>query len=167
MLQKGLTAGGLTAIFLTIFTELTSQGRRRLQSEVNVEELPRINKFLQDFSLSRGWNDEMSDRLYAVAEETLLILAPQDEDRRLLLVFASSNGPTAELEFISAPSHADNLEDRIALLKKPVPEIPELETMVERDVSLRLLRYYASSVSHQQYRDTEIITVRVAPLGGE
>ena len=43
--------------------------------------------------------------------------------------------------------------------------------MVERDVSLRLLRYYASSVSHQQYRDTEIITeiitVRVAPLGGE
>ena len=31
----------------------------------------------------------------------------------------------------------------------------------EREISLRLLRHYASSVHHQQYHDTDIVTVRV------
>ena len=35
------------------------------------------------------------------------------------------------------------------------------ETPVEHDVSLRLLRYLASSVRHEQYHDTEFVTVRV------
>ena len=30
-------------------------------------------------------------------------------------------------------------------------------------VSLRLLRHHASSVHHQQYHDTDIVTVRVDP----
>ena len=59
-----------------------------------------------------------------------------------------------------------NLEDRIALLKKPDPELPDF-AVIERDVSLRLLQHYASSVSHRQYMETEVMTVRVAPAGGE
>ena len=31
----------------------------------------------------------------------------------------------------------------------------------EREVSLRLLRHLASSVHHQQYHDTDIVTIRV------
>ena len=76
-------------------------------------------------------------------------------------VLAASDGPTAELEFASAPGDTENLEDWIALLRKPAPEMPGLA--VERDISLGLLSHYASSVSHQQYHETEIITVRVAP----
>ena len=176
MFQQGLTAGGITMIGLTLFTDLTSRGRSRLQAELHMESLPRINDFLENFSSKRGWSPDMRERLHAVAEETLLILAPEEGSgstngnstgRRRLLVVAGSDGPTAELEFISAPSHASNLEDRIAVLKKPVQEIPELESMVERDVSLRLLRHYASSVSHQQYHDTEVVTVRVSPLARE
>ena len=34
---------------------------------------------------------------------------------------------------------------------------------VEHELSLRLLRHYASSVRHQQYHDTDIVTVRVGP----
>ena len=35
----------------------------------------------------------------------------------------------------------------------------------EGEISLRLLRQYASSVSHQQFHGTDIITVRVDPPG--
>ena len=34
---------------------------------------------------------------------------------------------------------------------------------MEREVSLRLLRHIASSVRHQQFHDTDIVTIRVKP----
>ena len=37
-----------------------------------------------------------------------------------------------------------------------------LDTAIERDTSLRLLRHYAQSVRHRQYQDVEIITAFVA-----
>ena len=48
-----------------------------------------------------------------------------------------------------------NLEDHIALLGDQV------ETPNERELSLRLLRHFASSVRHQQYHNIDIVTVRV------
>ena len=33
---------------------------------------------------------------------------------------------------------------------------------IEREVSQRLLRHLASSVRHQQYHDTDVVTVRVS-----
>ena len=80
--------------------------------------------------------------------------------RPLHSVLAASDGPTAEMELASARGDTENLEDWIALLRKPAPEMPELA--VDRDISLRLLSNYASSVNHQQYHETEIPTVRVA-----
>ena len=35
------------------------------------------------------------------------------------------------------------------------------DTPVEQELSLRLLRHYASSVRHQQFHDTDVVTVRV------
>ena len=61
---------------------------------------------------------------------------------------------TAELEFLAA-EEGDNLEHRMALLDKPV------DAPIEQDVSLRLLRHYASSVHHRQYHDMDILTVHV------
>ena len=114
----------------------------------------------------------MKDRLSAVAEETLLTLAPLDlslgldsdgnegaEDERQLVVVASSDGPVADLEFIGGGDDA-NIEDRVRQLQQYDEEPPP-----EQELSLRLLRSYASSVRHQQYHDTDIITVRVGPPG--
>ena len=115
----------------------------------------------------------MKDRLGAVAEETLLTLAPldleaelnaddgdeDDENARRLVVLASGEGPVAELEFIGG-ANEENLEDRIRQLQQHDEAIP-----AEHEISLRLLRSYASSVQHQQYHGTEIITVRVGPPG--
>ena len=113
----------------------------------------------------------MKDRLSAVAEETLLTLAPLDlegdatdsvddgQETRRLVVLASSEGPVADLEFIGGGDEA-NLEDRIRQLQQH-----DEESLIENEISLRLLRRYASSVRHQQYHGTDIITVRVGPPG--
>ena len=112
----------------------------------------------------------MKDRLSAVAEETLLMLAPLDlegdaadnddgEETRRLVVLASSEGSVADLEFIGGGDE-ENLEDPIRQLQQH-----DEESLIENEISLRLLRRYASSVRHQQYHGTDIITVRVGPPG--
>ena len=67
----------------------------------------------------------------------------------------------AELEFVAAPGE-ENLEDRMVLLTERGGGAP-----AEHEISLRLLRHYASSVYHQQYHDTDIVTVRVEGDGQE
>ena len=59
------------------------------------------------------------------------------------------------MEVISAPSK-ENIEDRIALVGGYTDEATD-----SREVSLRILRHYASSVHHQQYHDTDVITISV------
>lgn len=173
MLQNGLTAGGITVILLTAFTELGTPGRRRLLTELSTDALTEVNEFLQEFALSRGWDARMADRMQVVADEVLVLLRHQLDDdanvgRRKLLLLAYGDGRAAELEFVSAPRNAANLEDRIALLTRPAAgalelDLPDLESLIERDVPLRLLQHYAASVAHRQYHETEVITVRVTP----
>ena len=76
-----------------------------------------------------------------------------------LVVVASSDGPVADLEFIGSGDE-ENMEDRLRQLQQY-----DSETPVEQELSLRLLRAYASSVQHQQFHDTDIITVKVGPPG--
>lgn len=160
LLGNGMTAGGLTAMLLTVFINLTGPKRRRIETELDMAALDRIREFLNGFATGKSWSASALDRLSLVAEETLLILSQLDDDtgtvkkRRLLLV-AVDDGDTAELEFIAA-ADTGNIEDRIALLGKQASE-----DAVEREISLRLLRHFASSVRHQQYSDADIVTVRV------
>ena len=108
----------------------------------------------------------MRDKLMAVAEETLLTLSPLDlemtldepdepEEERTLVVIASSEGDVAELEFIGGEG-GQNIEDRVRQLQDF-----EDESIIENELSLQLLQNYASSVRHQQFRGTDIITVNV------
>ena len=172
LLKSAVTTGGVSAVLMIIFLELTSHRRMRLQSKLHIDALPELTQFIHRFSDSRRWNDAIKDRLSAVAEETLLTLAPIDfeaeladleeeseGDGRQLVVLASSDGPVADLEFIGG-GNEDNLEDRIRQMQDH-----EEKTPIDTEISLRLLRRYASSVRHQQFRDTDIITVRVGPPG--
>ncbi len=162
LLQNGMTSGGLLAIVLTLFVELTEPRRRRIEVDFDIAALPAIRNFIADFASVGGWGTAMADRLDAVGEETLLTLLNQDTSggttlKRRLLVTAQKRAGEAILEFAAAPG-TPNLEDRIALLGKQSGTIS-----LEREVSLRLLRHLASSVRHQQYHDTDIVTVRVTP----
>ena len=159
-LENGMTAGGLVAIVLTLFMEATQARRHRLRTDLALSELPRIRQFLDDFATRHRWGTPMSERLDAVAEETLLTLldVEGDDDElagRTLRVTASKQDGRAVLEFVAA-ARGENIEDRLAVLDEPTADRP-----VERDVSLRLLQHYATSVLHQQYHELEIVTVHV------
>ena len=180
LVQSGITTGGVAAIIMILYLEFTNPRRMRFQSKLDIEVLPELNEFLGKFADRRGWDTPMKERLSAVAEETLLSLSPLDleafmaEDEeseddeeasegeadpgRQLVVLASSDGPVATLEFIGGAGDEGNMEDRIHQLQQYDEETP-----VEQELSLRMLRAYATSVVHQQFHGTDIITVRVEP----
>ena len=162
LLGNGMTSGGLAAILMTLFLELSRPRPRHLRAILNTDAYPTIDGFLTQFATGRGWGKAMTERLRAVGEETLLTLIRRDEegdagDPRSLRLTARKDGRAAELEFVATTEDA-NIEDRIALLGDRVTG-----ARIEQEVSLRLLRHLASSVRHQQYHDTDVVTVRVEP----
>ena len=160
LLGNGMTAGGLTAIALTVFMELTGPRSKRTETALTVEALPDVVAFLREFASGRSWSAASTQRLCSAGEEALLSLVEPEagagtQGKRRLLVIARGSRGSAELEFIAAPGE-ENLEDRMVLLTERGGGAP-----AEHEISLRLLRHYASSVHHQQYHDTDIVTVRV------
>ena len=160
LLKSGVTTGGFAVVAMILFLELTSHRRMRFESKLHIEVLPELSAFVTRFADRRGWDAAMKDRLNAVAEETLLTLAPlkldldddddEDDDGRRLVVVASSEGPVADLEFIGGGSE-ENLEDRVRQLQQHDSEI-----VAESELSLQLLRHYAtlraaSAVSRHRY----------------
>ena len=78
LFKSGITTGGFAAVVMILYLELTSPRRMRFQSRLHIDALPDLNEFVADFADRRGWDQPMKDRLSAVAEETLLTLAPLD-----------------------------------------------------------------------------------------
>ena len=159
LLRNGMTAGGLAAILMTLFLEAAEPRRARIETTLDTAALPKIRAFLGAFASRSGWGEAMASRLEAASEETLLTLmrgeeARQESGRRLLLVAHKEEGGAA-LEFVAAIGE-ENLQDRIALLGERTAAAPPYG-----EVSLRLLRRFASSVRHQQYHDTDIVALRV------
>ena len=161
LLGNGMTVGGLTVIALSQFVELTGPRPRRLKTELTRESHSRVDAFLSDFAARGKRPEEMADRLRAVGEEMLLTLTRGDEGRakvgRHLLLVPRDDGDAVDLEFAATTDDA-NLEDQLAVLSEQVGG-----SSVEEEISLRLLRHYASSVRHQQFHDTDVVTVRVGP----
>ena len=173
LFKSGITTGGFAAVLMILYMELTNPRRMRFQSKLHIDSLPELNEFIAKFADSRGWDAGMKDKLNAVAEETLLTLAPldldsfdldaeeddgdDDEEERQLIVLASSDGPVADLEFIGG-GNQENIEDQVRQLQEL-----EIETPSEQEISLRLLQNYASSVNHQQYSGMDVITLRIDP----
>ena len=158
-LRNGMTSGGLAAILMTLFLELAAPRRYRMETALDTAALPKIRAFLEAFAARQGWDKETADRLVAASEETLLTLSPRDSEtgqRRRLLLVVRREDYSAILEFVAATGEG-NLQDRIELLG----DARAVETPEEMEVSLRLLRHFATSVRHQQYHDTDIITLEV------
>jgi len=161
LLGNGMASGGLAALAMTSFLELTAPRKKRIETNLDVDSLPKINALIDRMSSRKGWDEQTIYRLRLVAEETLGTLLEAREEgeearaqRRLRLVIRPE-GSGAEMEFVAAGGEG-NIEDRLALIEDHHPADP-----VEHEISLRLLRHFASSVRHQQYLDTDIVTVRI------
>ena len=128
--------------------------------EVTLESsaLPKVDAFLSELGSETGWSEDSTERLRAAGEETLssLLRSGEDFDTSTVprLIIVARPGETIELEFM-AVFDEQNLEDRLAHLSDQA-EVPE-----EHEISFRLLRHYASSVSHRKYHGIDIVTVQV------
>ena len=159
LFNNGMTSGGFIAIFMTLFMEFTERRPRRFEAVFDLSSLGKLREFLGKFASDYGWDDGMASRLEAVGEEVLLTLLERkddDEEGGRLTVSARREDNGAVLEFIAATKEGENLQDRIALLGEPVEE-----ALIEKEASLRLMRHFADSIRHQQYRGVDILSVRV------
>ena len=133
--------------------------RQNIDMELEVGVRPRLDAFVREFAQRMKWDADSADRLCSAAEEAFMSLVRQDEGladaaARQLRVAVHRDGDAAEMEFMAAPQ-GTNLEEQMGLIR-------DRDTPVTgRDLSLRLLRHYASSVSHRQYHAIDLLTVRV------
>ena len=165
LLGNGMTAGGIMAIILSLILEPPGRRRRRTL-ELNRSAITSVDDFVVRLASRRGWSDRAMNRLRAACEEVVLLLKGEDDPfadeepkrPRRLRVSARIERDLADLEFI-AGSGFGNIEDEIATLGEPDHSI------TGTDSSLRLLRHYASSVRHQKYRKTDVVTITVKRQG--
>ena len=154
LLENGMTVGGFFAIVATLLLELLEPRRSRLRIPLSQGALPDLHRFLDGIAERASWSASAAGRLRLAGEEVLarlVELRPRSDSALLVLVRRDREG--AELEFVAAPSGA-NVEDQMLVLDG------KREFALD-DVSLRLLDHAAESVRHQQYYDTDFITVRV------
>ena len=116
-----------------------------------------LSEFLHEFAARMKWSEEATVRLCSAGEETLMSLVERGDAAgglRRLRVAARSDGDDAVIEFLAAPQ-GTNLEERMAHIRENATPADA------REMSLRLLGHYASSVQHRQYRANDLVTVRV------
>ena len=159
-----IVVGGIAAIGMTLLTEISSFRIRRLRVELSRSSLPAVDDFLGQFADKHSWTDEGKNRLRLVGEEVMLNLLDEEDavgeerKRRLVATIRPESG-SAELEIVVASDDAiqGNIENRMAYLG----EEQALED--EEQLSVRILRHYASSVHHRKYYGIDIISCRVEP----
>ena len=156
---SGLVVGVLAVVVMTSFLELSSPRRKRLEAELDMSDLPRINTFLRELAAGAGWSPSSTERLTAAGEETLSTMLQLREDYAeeatpRLIVTAQRSPGAIDLEFMAIFGEG-NIEDHLAYL------VEHTDTPDERDISFRLLRHYASSVRHSKYYGIDIVAVKV------
>ena len=165
LLGNGMTAGGIMAIILSLILEPPGLRRRRTL-DLDRAAITAVDQFVVGLASRRGWSDRAMNPLRAACEEVVLLLKGEDDPfadespqrHRRLRVTARIDRDLAELEFI-AGSGWGNIEDEIATLGEPD------HSLTGTDSSLRLLRHHASSVRHQKYRKTDVVTISVKRQG--
>ena len=159
LLSNGVMIGAVVAIGMTLLIEALSSRASRLEVTLDMASLPALDEFLTDTATRLGWNEASSLRLRSAGEETLAtLLADDDGDDQpntpRLIVLARPQSGAVELEFVATMSR-ENIEDQMAYLTN------EAALAAEGELSLRLLRHYASNVRHQKFHGVDIVIVQV------
>ena len=167
-----IVIGGISAIGMTLFTEISSFQTRKLRVDLSQSCLPAVDEFLSQFADGHSWTEEGKNRLRLVGEEVVLSLLEEGgngphlresksgsgsvEKRRLVASIRPESG-SAELEILVASEDAiqGNIENRMAYLGG------EQALEDDRELSVRILHHYASSVNHRKYYGLDVITCRV------
>ena len=157
-----IVVGGIAAIAMTVFTELSGFRAKKLRTALAHSSLPAVDDFLCQFADSLAWTEESKNRLRLVGEEIMLSLlneetdGPVDQKRSLVATIRPDSG-SVEIEIVVASDDAiqGNIENRMAYLGQ------DLALEDEQQLSVRILRHYASSVHHRKYYGIDIVSCRV------
>ena len=162
-----MTAGGSVAVLLTL---LTMPRVARMSARLDVAELPpdqRVHPRVRAPPRAGGVGGADGGRERGDAPHAPRVArwgsgggrTATEESGRELQVTASREAGHAVLRFRAAAAGEEelNLQDRLVELGDEVRSGSE-----EQEISLRLLRHLASSVRHQQFRDVDIVTLKVA-----
>ena len=159
---NAIVVGGMAAIVMTVFTELSGFRARKLRVDLSQSSLPAVDDFLCQFADGLNWTEEGRNRLRLVGEEVMLSLFNEESDgpveqKRRLVATIRPDGGSAELEIVVASDDAiqGNIENRMAYLGH------DQAMEDEQQLSVRILRHYASSVHHRKYYGVDIISCRV------
>ena len=157
-----IVTGGMAAIGMTAVTEFSRFRTRKLRTDLSQSSLATVDDFLRQFADANSWTDEGKNRLRLVGEEVLLnLLETEDseppETKRNLVATIRPQGGSVELEIVVASDDAfdGNIENRIAYLGQD----EALEE--EQQLSVRILRHYASSVHHRKYFGIDVVSCHV------
>ena len=162
LVSNTIVVGGMAAIVMTVFTEASGFRAKRLRADLSESSLPDFDSFLREFADSHSWTEEGKNRLCLAGEEIILSLlneedeGPAEQKRRLIATIRPDSG-SAELEIVVASDDAiqGNIENRMAYLG------PDQALDDEQQLSVRILRHYASSVHHRKYYGIDVISCRV------
>ncbi len=157
-----IVVGGIAAIAMTVFTELSGFRAKKLRTDLSHSSLPAMDDFLCQFADSLAWTEAGKNRLRLVGEEIMVSLldeetdGPVDQKRSLVATIRPDSG-SAEIEIMVASDDAiqGNIENRMAYLDQ------DLALDDGEELSVRILRHYASSVHHRKYYGIDIVSCRV------
>jgi len=163
-LSNGTTSGGLTAIILMGLISLKNRTRDKLSVPLEIGALGQIKPLVQGFCTRLGWDEQASNRLMLVAEESLLFLLENQSRggetaagaKTQLHVRIRDVEHEAELEYVSAPASV-NVESALMAVSAD----SEHEASLEEELSLRLLRGMTRELKHLQYHGTDYLLMRV------
>ena len=167
LIDNGMLAGALSAVLITRLVETTNRRHRaRLETRLHTSAVHEIDEFLDGFASRIGWKEAAAQRLRSAGEETLMSLVqqrdePSADDGPRLIIAVRVSGDSVEMEFL-AIFDEQNIEDRLAYLSDESQGAGGLQ---EGEISLRLLRHYASSVHHQKFHGLDVVTVQVSAGG--
>ncbi len=161
-----IVMGGMAAMAMTAFTELSGFRASKLQIDLSESSLNDMDDFLSRFADKHSWPEAGKDRLRLVGEEVILSLLNEEidqdsagpvEQKRRLVATIRPDGASAELEIVVASGDAiqGNIENRVAYLGQ------DQSLADEQELSIRILRHYASSVHHRKYHGIDIISCHV------
>ncbi len=157
-----IVVGGAVAIAMTLVAQMPRLRASTLRIDLSPDSPAAVDEFLGRFADKHSWTEEGANRLRLVGEEAILSLLESGKEgalpqKRSLVATISPDGASAELEIIVASNDAiqGNIEDRMAYLGQD----QALED--EQELSVRILRHYASSVQHRQYYGIDIVNCRV------
>ena len=162
LFSNTIVVGGMAAIVMTIAAEASGFRARKLRTDLSESSLPDFDGFLRRFADSHSWSEEGKNRLCLAGEEVILSLLDEEngdaaEQKRTLVATIRPESGSAELEIVVASDDAiqGNIENRMAYLGT------DQGLDDEHQLSVRILRHYASSVHHRKYYGIDIISCRV------